>query len=100
MLEKINTRYVDAIFDHVFEEAGDLSEKLDGDEAVEEALKQLTDTRDALADLNTAIGLLSSGSDDIRGSLNKAERDLGNSRSRGRANYEKARDSIQSIVQI
>ncbi len=95
LLDKINTRYLEAIFDEVFQDSNDLSEEMDGEEAVDEALKELTETRDALHDFNVSIGQMSASTGDVQKSLNNAEKKLDKARRNGKSNLAKAEESLE-----
>ena len=84
LLEKINTKYLEEVFGQIFEGTNRLSDELNSDEAVDKALKQLRETRDALADLNASIGLLTESSGDIQSMLSNAQKNLDSARSHTR----------------
>lgn len=92
--EKINTKYLEAVFDDVFKDTNKLSDELDSEDQTAAALRQLKETRDSIADLNTAVSLMMSSKKDVNNSLNKAEKTLDKARSRGSSNIEKAEESI------
>ncbi|MGX8773917.1 MAG: YhgE/Pip family protein, partial [Bacillota bacterium] len=96
LLDKINTRYLEAVFDQIFKDTNKLSDKLDSKEATEEALNQLKETRDALSAFNESISLLSSSSAGIQNSLNSAEKTLDKARSKADSDLSKAQASIKA----
>ena len=95
LLERINTKYLEEVFGQIFEGTNRLSDELDSDEAVDKALKQLRETRDALADLNASIGLLTESSGDIQSMLSNAQKNLDSARSHTKSNLSNAQASIK-----
>ena len=92
--EKINTKYLEAVFDNVFESTNKLSDDLNGEEAIDEALQRLHETRDTVSDLNASISLLASSNENVKTTLNKAEKSLKKARSKANSNLSEAETSI------
>ena len=92
--DRINTEYLEAVFDNVFETTNKLSDKLDGEEATAEALKQLQEARNAISDFNASVSLLASSNDSVKKTLSKAEKNLNKARSKADSNLAKAEASI------
>lgn len=107
LLKTINTKYLETMFREVFEADDDVLAKLDskGEDAVDLALDQLIETRNALQDFNEAIDLFSASSADAISSLETAGQHLDRARSKGssdiakaKRDYNKAKKAIENFT--
>ncbi|MBQ6401492.1 MAG: YhgE/Pip domain-containing protein [Firmicutes bacterium] len=88
--EEINRTYLETVLGDFFADTEELSDRLDTDEAVDEAIDQLIEAREALHSYNTAITQYLASSGDISRSLKDLNRDLDSDRSKGKSTVKKA----------
>lgn len=93
--DTINKKYLEKVFDQVFESTNKLDEEMDPEETAEQALDRLKETRAAISDFNASVGLLSSSSSNIKNSLSSAEKNLDKARDRADSNLANAEESIK-----
>ena len=104
LLKKINKQYVRTMLEKFFGDTDELVSSLDSDEAVEDALAQLTEARDALHAYNQSIEIFLGSSGNITGALDSLERHLDADRSQGRSEiadakkvYKQAKKDLKTV---
>lgn len=96
---KINTEYLRNVFTGFFSDAGNLAEKINGQNAVDRVLKQLEKTKNALSDYDSAVTLFAEESVDVRSALKSAGGDLDSARAKGQSDVAAAERKIKEAGQ-
>ena len=106
LLEKINTKYLETVFDRVFSAAGSLENKLDSDKAVNKALDRLAGLRDDLRAYDKAIDSFTANSDDLKKILSDTKNKLKNRESKDKSAIarsddlmDRAKESVDAIAE-
>ena len=95
LLEDINSKYVRKMLTEYFGDTEDALDELDTKEAVDTALEQLTETRDAIHDYNESVSLIMSAKGDVTTTLNNAENRLDKGRKNGSSDVSAAKKKIK-----
>ncbi|MBQ3322454.1 MAG: YhgE/Pip domain-containing protein [Firmicutes bacterium] len=96
LLEKINSEYLRTALTKYFGDAEKAGDEVDLDEMTDNALEQLTATRDALHDYSASISQIMATKGDASKALKNAQKKLDNSRSEGRSDLAKAKQKIET----
>lgn len=97
LLLKINEEYLRTVLHRFFGDVNAFSDTLDTDDAVDEAIGQLTEARDALKDFDQSITLALSGSEDISSSLSSLKKHLDSDRKKSKDDIRKARKAYNQV---
>ena len=93
LLKDINDKYLTRMLRTFFGDSEELADSMDLDteEAVDDAIRQLTLTRDALHDFNQSVGIFLKSSSSISSVLKSTENKLDSGRSKSRSDMKKAK---------
>ena len=95
LLETINTKYLETVFGIIFDKTGETAEKIENTDTVDEVIARLADTRDALRSYDRSIDSFLANSGKVRNALSSSERELGDTRERGRAALSKSEKNLK-----
>ena len=94
LLSDINSDYLRNMLDQYFGDADEAFDDVDTEEAVDTALEQLIETRDAIHDYSVAISQIKSAGGDVTKALNNAQKKLDKGKSKGSADISKAKKEL------
>lgn len=93
--QKINAEYLQTGLSKFLGDAKNLSKELDTEEAADNAIKELKELRDSLAEYDKAIDGFTGKSEAVRDALSSAEQDLKQKRSEGSEKIGAAKSEIE-----
>lgn len=96
LLETINTKYLETVFGLLFDKTGEITEEIENEDVVEGTLARLARMSDTLRAYANSVDSFLANSGDVKSTLVNAERELDQSRSRGRVSVANAKTSIDS----
>ncbi len=97
LVKDVNEEYLERVLRHFFGDTEELAGTLEEgkEDAVDDAIKQLTQTREALHDFNQSVDMYLKNSGNVAGKLKSAEDKLDSGRSKGRADMKKAKAAYE-----
>ncbi len=94
LLENINTKYLETVFEIVFKETSNLSEEFEYGDTADNIINQLSQFRDNLDSYDAAIDSFVGNSGKVQKSISNAEKNLATTRSRNQKKVAQAQKDI------
>ena len=99
LLETINTKYLETVFEIVFDETANLSDELEEGETADNIIRQLQQFRNTLDSYDAAIDSFVSNSARVQSSISSAQKNLASTRAKNKKQVAQAEKDIANAEQ-
>ena len=97
LLETINTKYLETVFNIIFNKTGEAADKIENDDTVDDALARLREISSTLRSYDATIGSFLSNSASVQGALSDADAEIKSTQDKGGRAVKDAKAKLKEV---